>query len=93
MEDFNFHGTKEAFEAEMYRRGYTVTNTPNSVILQKRLIWSSEKPTEPGWYWVDHIDDGIGMDQFDQFDIEHMKGLENHYRRYAGPIPEPTDAE
>lgn len=55
------------------------------------MKWTKDKPTEPGWYWVDHIDDGVGIDQFDQFDIEHMKGLENHYLRYAGPIPEPEE--
>ena len=70
------------------------------------MKWTTDKPTEPGWYW---IDDGDGWDfsvvkvslnyKQDLFvssiyneDNEAVPINEFDYvTRWAGPIPEPED--
>ncbi len=69
--------------------------------LPRRLKWTKEKPTEPGWYWnrrnypdkkyvsffkIWKIDDDRIYADSPQYDCD----AENEW---AGPIPEPMEAE
>lgn len=67
------------------------------------LLWSSEPPKTPGWYWFKDHHGRIGVEQIHA----HLRGsdtmtiLENSFmgwrhiavknmeRQWAGPIPEP----
>lgn len=69
------------------------------------LVWTKEKPTNPGWYWAieedgskivvcyHNSDKGIGFE-----DDEHCYGggwitPDLHAVEWAGPIPKPKDSD
>ena len=63
--------------------------------------WTTEKPTEPGWYWVKERDIWrsiafIGAVQFEERTVITESGREVPFDDvlvWSGPIPEPTEPE
>ena len=100
IENFSFHGTKEEFEAEMYRRGYTITHAPHGIVLQKRIAWRKDKPTEPGWYFWRHGKRETVYEVYEAMDNHLWAMLPNNrmavdaiHGEWAGPIPQPLDTK
>ena len=63
------------------------------------MEWTSEPPTEPGWYWCRRTDNGIkGILELGLFPVRRDGSgdkpvTEEKNRQWAGPIPEPVEME
>jgi hypothetical protein len=51
-----------------------------------RLTWTAERPTVPGWYWVDR-----GFGAYAIYINEAELEYDRPNSRFAGPIPEPAE--
>ena len=71
--------------------------------MDKKLVWSREKPKEPGWYWrkvyPDTVPDVVEIGIFNG-KVEWWSYFNACWRRrlgksweWAGPIPEPEESE
>jgi hypothetical protein len=66
--------------------------------IQEALVWTTEPPTEPGWYWVRWKNGLCDVELGRLTDVpigamllEHqMLGFAN-FSHFAGPIPEPQE--
>jgi hypothetical protein len=60
------------------------------------LVWTTDPPTEPGWYWVRNTSDTTMSPYY--FDSEEFWNGNDTYEprwftHFAGPIPEPQEEE
>ena len=64
------------------------------------LTWTDDPPTEPGWWWYEHagiptltqvwcLEEGVIARPMNMF----SEPVERWHGRWAGPIPEPMEAE
>ena len=64
------------------------------------LRWTSEKPTEPGWYWYRDIDDAsygtemchvenVNGELCGAFNDRDMPPVDNLNGQWCGPLPRP----
>lgn len=61
------------------------------------LVWTTEEPTKPGWYWWQRNDEWergkpgrVSHYEFDEF-WQVVRGPIREGMRWAGPIPEPRE--
>jgi hypothetical protein len=58
------------------------------------LVWTTDPPTEPGWYWVRWTDGETDVDHFDMgYFSEDSPSPFGAFTHFAGPIPEPQEEE
>lgn len=61
------------------------------------MKWSTEPPTEPGWYWVKPVDGERCVKRYSELDIAAYHKAFLRLRKagweWAGPIPEPTESD
>jgi hypothetical protein len=59
------------------------------------LVWTTEPPTEPGWYWVFWKDSSPEVGVYEFNGEEFWVGADTHtldwLSHFAGPIPEPQE--
>jgi hypothetical protein len=56
--------------------------------IQEALVWTTDTPTEPGWYWVKWSGGGTTIRHLNVFEIKREGHTMSHF---AGPIPEPQE--
>lgn len=56
----------------------------------RALVWTTEPPSEPGWYWR-RFNGNVAIEYIPPWKIAEVKALQLGWE-FSGPIPEPAEA-
>lgn len=74
-------------------RGPEMTNMDSAKMawngLPRALVWSSDPPTEPGFWWWELL----GHKGVDLIQDPEKRVVKDYRAKWAGPIPEPKEAK
>jgi hypothetical protein len=65
--------------------------------IQEALVWTTEPPTEPGWYWVkdqsNHSFSRVTVLRWSEGELHDSYNTWSRveFSHFAGPIPEPQE--